>query len=61
MGRLEDGTRVYFDDCVPPYGSMAERTLDIAIDVHPRPLDQVAEAWERQRQAAGGPKTVLVP
>jgi NADPH2:quinone reductase len=34
---------------------------DIAIDVHPRPLDQVAEAWERQRQAAGGPKTVLVP
>ena len=61
VGRLEDGTRVYFDDCVPPYGSMAERTLDIAIDVHPRPLDQVAEAWERQRQAAGGPKTVLVP
>ena len=34
---------------------------DIAIDVRPRPLDQVAEAWERQRRAAGGPKTVLVP
>ena len=36
-------------------------TGDIAIDVDPRPLDEVAEAWERQRQAAGGPKTVLVP
>jgi NADPH2:quinone reductase len=34
---------------------------DIAIEVDPRPLDEVAEAWERQRQAAGGPKTVLVP
>jgi NADPH2:quinone reductase len=27
VGRLEDGTRVYFDESVPPYGSMAERTL----------------------------------
>jgi hypothetical protein len=26
-----------------------------------RPLDDVAAAWERQRQAAGGPKIVLVP
>jgi NADPH:quinone reductase-like Zn-dependent oxidoreductase len=34
---------------------------DIVIDVHPRPLDDLAAAWERQRQAAGGPKTVLVP
>ena len=34
---------------------------DIAIDVNPSPLDDVAAAWERQRQAAGGPKTVLVP
>jgi NADPH2:quinone reductase len=34
---------------------------DIAIDVDPRPLDDVADAWERQRQAAGGPKMVLVP
>lgn len=34
---------------------------DIAIDVHQRPLDDVAAAWERQRQAAGGPKMVLVP
>jgi NADPH2:quinone reductase len=34
---------------------------DIAIDVDPRPLDEVAEAWERQRQGAGGPKMVLVP
>ena len=34
---------------------------DIAIDVERRPLEEVADAWERQRQAAGGPKTVLVP
>ena len=34
---------------------------DIAVDVDPRPLDEVADAWERQRQAAGGPKMVLVP
>jgi NADPH2:quinone reductase len=34
---------------------------DVAIDVDPCPLDDVATAWERQRQAAGGPKTVLVP
>jgi NADPH2:quinone reductase len=27
VGRLADGTRVYFDESVPPYGSMAERTL----------------------------------
>jgi sugar/nucleoside kinase (ribokinase family) len=34
---------------------------DIAVEVDPRPLDDVAAAWERQRQAAGGPKMVLVP
>jgi NADPH:quinone reductase-like Zn-dependent oxidoreductase len=34
---------------------------DIAVDVDARPLDEVAAAWERQRQAAGGPKMVLVP
>ncbi len=34
---------------------------DIAIDVDARPLDDLAAAWERQREAAGGPKTVLVP
>ena len=34
---------------------------DIAVDLHRRPLDDVAAAWERQRQAAGGPKMVLVP
>ena len=34
---------------------------DIAIDVDPRPLDDVARAWERQREATGGPKIVLVP
>jgi NADPH2:quinone reductase len=27
VGRLEDGRRVYFEGCVPPYGSLAERTL----------------------------------
>ena len=27
VGRLTDGRRVYFDATVPPYGSMAERTL----------------------------------
>jgi hypothetical protein len=34
---------------------------DITVDVDARPLDDVAAAWERQRHAAGGPKTVLVP
>jgi NADPH:quinone reductase-like Zn-dependent oxidoreductase len=34
---------------------------DLVVDVDTRPLDHVADAWERQRQAAGGPKTVLVP
>jgi NADPH:quinone reductase-like Zn-dependent oxidoreductase len=33
----------------------------IVVDVEARPLDQVGEAWERQRRAAGGPKQVLVP
>src|SRR5262245_20419298 len=27
IGRLADGRRVYFDAPVPPYGSMAQRTL----------------------------------
>jgi NADPH2:quinone reductase len=34
---------------------------DITVDVDRRPLDDVAAAWERQRQAAGGAKMVLVP
>jgi sugar/nucleoside kinase (ribokinase family) len=34
---------------------------DITVDLDRRPLDDVAGAWERQRQAAGGPKVVLVP
>jgi NADPH2:quinone reductase len=34
---------------------------DIAVDVEPVPLQQVAEAWERQRRAEGGAKLVLVP
>jgi NADPH2:quinone reductase len=34
---------------------------DIVVDVQARPLAEVADAWERQKQAAGGPKQVLVP
>jgi NADPH:quinone reductase-like Zn-dependent oxidoreductase len=34
---------------------------DIVVDIDARPLDDVGDAWERQRRAAGGPKTVLVP
>jgi NADPH2:quinone reductase len=34
---------------------------DIVVDLDRRPLDDVAAAWERQREAAGGPKQVLVP
>jgi hypothetical protein len=34
---------------------------DIAVDVERCRLDDVADAWERQREAAGGPKMVLVP
>jgi NADPH2:quinone reductase len=33
----------------------------IAVELERRPLDEIAAAWERQRQAAGGPKQVLVP
>jgi NADPH2:quinone reductase len=41
VGTLEDGRRVYFGNCVPPYGPLAERTLierDQAFDV-PDDLD----------------------
>jgi NADPH2:quinone reductase len=34
---------------------------DIVVDVQARPLAEVEQAWERQKQAAGGPKQVLVP
>jgi NADPH:quinone reductase-like Zn-dependent oxidoreductase len=34
---------------------------DISVDVDRLALDEVATAWERQRQGAGGPKMVLVP
>jgi NADPH:quinone reductase-like Zn-dependent oxidoreductase len=34
---------------------------DIVIDVEAVPLEQVASAWERQREATGGVKQVLVP
>jgi NADPH:quinone reductase-like Zn-dependent oxidoreductase len=34
---------------------------DITVDVDRLALDDVAAAWERQRQGAGGPKIVLVP
>jgi NADPH:quinone reductase-like Zn-dependent oxidoreductase len=34
---------------------------DIVVDVEAVPLDEVADAWERQRRAAGGAKLVIVP
>jgi NADPH:quinone reductase-like Zn-dependent oxidoreductase len=34
---------------------------DITVDLDARPLDDVHHAWERQREAGGGPKLVLVP
>jgi NADPH2:quinone reductase len=34
---------------------------DIAVELERVRLDDVATAWERQRQAAGGPKQVLIP
>jgi NADPH2:quinone reductase len=45
------------------YLRLTERAAsgDIIVDVDRRPLDDVAAAWERQRQAAGGAKMVLVP
>jgi len=47
VGRLEDGRRVYFDTCVAPYGSMAERALvaaDALLDVADGVEDHVAAA-----------------
>src|SRR4051812_37863634 len=47
VGRLEDGTRVYFDASVPPYGSMAERTLvprEALLPVAEGVADEVAAA-----------------
>jgi NADPH:quinone reductase-like Zn-dependent oxidoreductase len=46
VGRPADGRRVYFDLSVPPYGSMAERTLvpeDVPIDV-PDGIDDASAA-----------------
>jgi NADPH:quinone reductase-like Zn-dependent oxidoreductase len=34
---------------------------DIVIDVEPHPLEDVTTVWERQGEAAGGPKLVLCP
>jgi NADPH2:quinone reductase len=34
---------------------------DIIVDVERVRLDDVGDAWERQRRAAGGPKLVIVP
>jgi NADPH2:quinone reductase len=34
---------------------------DIVIDVETYPLEEVATAWERQREATSGPKLVLCP
>jgi NADPH:quinone reductase-like Zn-dependent oxidoreductase len=47
VGRLADGRRVYFDETVAPYGSMAERTLvpeDAPCDVADGIDDAVAAA-----------------
>lgn len=47
VGRLPDGRRVYFDEPIPPFGSMAERTLvrgDHVVDVPHRLSDVVAAA-----------------
>lgn len=33
----------------------------IAVDVEPIALENIAGAWERQRQVTGGPKLVIVP
>lgn len=46
VGRVEGGRRVYFDATIPPYGSMAARTLapeDVLIDV-PDGIDDVHAA-----------------
>ena len=37
------------------------RRGDLVVDVERVPLADVASAWERQRQSAGGPKLVLIP
>jgi len=34
---------------------------EITVDVEPFALEDVADAWERQRRASGGPKLVIVP
>jgi NADPH:quinone reductase-like Zn-dependent oxidoreductase len=47
VGRLADGRRVYFDASIPPYGSMAERTLvpdEALLDVAEGVDDAVAAA-----------------
>jgi NADPH2:quinone reductase len=45
------------------YRRLTERAAagDIAVDAEAVPLDDVHVAWERQREAAGGPKQVIVP
>jgi NADPH2:quinone reductase len=47
VGRLPDGRRVYFDTCLAPYGSMAERALvraETVLDVAEGVDDAVAAA-----------------
>ena len=34
---------------------------DIQVEYEAVPLDDIAEAWERQQQPSGGPKLVLIP
>ena len=46
VGRLDDGTRVFFGGARPPYGTMAERTVAPRVRCRPIPdnLDDVAAA-----------------
>jgi NADPH:quinone reductase-like Zn-dependent oxidoreductase len=45
------------------YLRLTERAArgEITVDVEPVALEDVGDAWERQRRAAGGPKLVIVP
>src|SRR5688500_13964998 len=64
VGTLADGGRVYFDGPVPPYGSMAERTLvtrSNVIDVPAGTDDAVAAALGNAGLAAWLPLSWRAP
>jgi NADPH2:quinone reductase len=59
-----------FSVAVPPielrreaYTRLCEHAArgDLEVEYETVPLDDIATAWERQQQASGGPKMVLVP